>query len=106
MKKLFFLYQDSMFYIAQTAGEYGKLAGFVNNILLAATFLATVFNIHLSLKQLALLWFVLMMSCYGIGIVLVRTGVTAYNARLANKQNPELLEILEILKEMKHAKKD
>jgi len=90
-----------MYYIAQTAGEYGKLAGFVNNILLGATFLATVFGVHLNLKQLIVLWFGLMVSCYFIGRFLVKIGVTKFNAKLGNQQNEEIMEILEWVREQK-----
>jgi hypothetical protein len=98
LKFIFFEYQKALWYIGQSATEYGKLAGFVNNILLAATFLATVFGIHLNLKQLLILWFILMISCLVLGIFLVRIGVASYNTRLANKQNMELMEILERVK--------
>lgn len=98
LKKIFFIYQKGLWYISHTAGEYGKLAGFVNNILLFATVLATVFNIHLTLRQMVSLWLILMIACLLIGVFLVKIGVVAYNARLGNSQNKELLEILERVK--------
>ncbi len=95
-----------MYYIAQTASEYNKLAGFVNNILLAATFLATVFGIHLTIIQLFFVWLIIMLGCYVSGRVIVTMGITAYNAQLGNEQNPEIMEIVEWVREQREKEKN
>lgn len=101
LKKVFFIYQKLMWYVGQSNAEIRKPLIFLNEILLIITFLA-VKGYKIEILSVILLYILILGLAVLIGKFLTWVGVVAYNARLVNKQNPELLEILEKLKEIEN----
>lgn len=100
LKKIFYLYERSMFYLTQAVNEGRKPLILWNETALIMIFLSTVLGIKLPIALIVGLYLFVTLIGVIIGKILVVTGVVAYNTRLGNQNSPELMEILERLKKL------
>ena len=103
LKKIFFIYQNLMWYAGQARGEYAKLGSFIPETLMIITYF-TVRGIDIKIWHIPLAYLAIMMLAVVIGKFLVVIGVAKYNATLGNTHNPELQKILTILEDDKRRK--
>lgn len=107
-KKLFFKYQDFMFYTMQAANEWAKPLRFVGEFGIILTFLVTNFKVNFSVTEIVLTYILLMFVAFVLGRIFVGMGVAQYNNMLANNQNSIIMEIQKDVKKIKRivSKKD
>jgi len=101
LKKLFYLYQRSFWYLNFAADEANKPLRLWNETLLLLTFLA-VRGINVPGKWVILTYIAVIFIASVVGKVIVKLGIVKYNKRLGNSQNPELLEILDRVKNIEN----
>lgn len=99
IKSFLFWYQRNFWFIGITNGELRKPLAYLNETLLLLTFLS-VRGINLSVATALLIYFGILFLADILGRILVALGIVAYNTRIANTQNPELLAILEKVGEL------
>lgn len=97
MKRAFYFYQRAMWYLGIAVGEVRKPLILWNEAALVAIMLSTVFGIKLGIVKIAILYVFVSICGIIVGKILVKYGVVAFNQRLGNQQNPELMEILKRL---------
>lgn len=97
LKKLFYLYQRSFWYVSQAKGELLKPLGFWNETLLILTFLA-VSGEKPNLMVVVAAYIVALVIMAVVGKIIVISGIVRYNTHIGNKQNSEIQEIIEMLK--------
>lgn len=98
-KSLLWLYQRFFFYVNIAYAEAKKPLVFSSVVIPLLTLLA-VQGVNIGSWQSVLIYIGLTIASAGIGWVLVKMGVAAYNQKLANQQSPELIEILKMVKEI------
>ena len=98
-KKVFYLYQRSMWYLGFTAQETQKPLRFLNETLLIITYLA-VLDIRPGVVTIIITYLIVITSAVVLGKLLVFFGVIRYNTTLANGQNMELMEILKKIEQI------
>ena len=94
-KKLFFVYETAMFYLGAAVGELRKPLVLSNEAGMILLLLATYLNFRPPLEVVVIVFIVINSIGIIAGRALKETGVIAYNAKLGNKQSPELMSILE-----------
>lgn len=97
MKKLFYLYQRSMWYFNIFVEEARKPLRLWNEVALLMILLSTA-NIHLTVVQIGTAYIVIGILATAGGKLLVEWGIVQFNQKLGNSQNPELQEILSRIK--------
>lgn len=101
---LFFKYQAASWYLQQSRNEAYKLIGGIEIFMSLLTYFAVIgFKLN-PWQAIALFSSLLVIAVIG-GIILTRMGVVAYNNKLANKQNQELLTILNTVKRIERKMK-
>lgn len=105
IKSLVWLYQRGFWYIGLANGEIRKPLAYLNEILLLMTFL-TVRGIEVPIVGGVAAYIAILAVAALVGKILVNTGIVAYNQRIVNKQNPELMEIIERLDDIERKLSD
>jgi hypothetical protein len=95
----FYLYERAMWYLGQAMNEARKPLQFMNEALLIVTFL-TVKGWHISLWHSVLIYLLVLVVGAAVGKLITHIGIVAYNTRLNNVQNPEIVELLDIVKDI------
>ena len=92
-KRLFYIYQKVWYVITQAKAELLKPMGLWNETVLIVTYL-TVKGFDVSVKEIALGYILILFVLFVFGMILRWAGVIAYNKRLENQQNPEIVDII------------
>ena len=85
-----------MFYVSQTGTELSKPLRFYSETMLLLALLA-IYGYKFTITQILGFYIFILFIAGIIGYMLVKIGVTAYNTKLSNEQNPELKKIIKIL---------
>jgi len=93
LKRLYFFYQKMQFYAAQAESEYTKISRFLNTSLLLGVF-ARSLGFPITIKVIILFNLAMLILAVLIGKFLINLGITRFNSRLSNQQNPEIMRIL------------
>ena len=100
MKKLFFYYQRSMFYVQQFGSEVGKPLRFLTEFGILILLLSNA-GFKLSIcHQLGIYLLLLLTAVFG-GYFFVKIGVLKYVNSLNNQENKELMEIKNDIKQIR-----
>jgi len=101
-KRLFYMYQQAMFYVAQTGAELSKPLRFYNETLLLLTFLAVNVDLKPAWYQILIAYICVLGIALIVGMILDKIGIVHFNTQLANDRNNDLKEILKTVKEIKN----
>lgn len=96
IKKIFFKYQQFMWYTSQAGNEISKPLRFYSETLLLITALG-IYGIKFTISQILLFYIFIILIAGMFGIFITRIGVVKYNQTLSNEQNVELQKIIKKL---------
>ena len=99
LKRLWYLYQRAMWYVGVANSEIRKPLIFINDALILLTFLAVI-GIKSNVPIISSVYVGVLILASIVGKILVVIGVVAYQTKIQNKENPQLMEILERVKKI------
>lgn len=97
LTKWWFKYQRMFWYVGQSRSEISKPLGLYQEAALAILLLKS-YGFEFTITSAIVCYAAGIIVFALVGVFLERTGVIAYNIRLSNRQNPELIEILKRVK--------
>lgn len=89
-----------MFFFGLGFGEVAALIGLVKDILILLGAMVLLFKFHFGIVTTILICVVIFISFVGFGIVLYKTGLSAFGIQTTNSINPELQLIRKIAKHL------
>lgn len=96
LKKIFFRYQQFLWYAGQAKSEYGKIGSWVPETLMIMTYL-TVKGVEIKPWYIPIAYLSLLVIAALVGKILATIGVVKYVTKLGNEHNEDLQKIIKLL---------